>query len=130
MDLEKPSSIEENRIPIPAQFVVDLKKITCQAPSAVKNKEKGLKGVLKLLDDLDTSPELKTMIVGGLRHAPNSTTPTSQSFGYTNFGGGITTRSIFEDQADIRWTNFLCGRWGVKWKEAQKRHYLRMNISF
>ena len=26
----------------------------------------------------------------------------------------------------IGWTNFLCGRWGVKWKEAQQRHYLGM----
>ena len=36
-------------------------------------------------------------------------------------------KNIFEDQAEIGWTNFLCGRWGVKWKEAQKRHYLIMN---
>ena len=100
---------------------------TCQVPSALKNKEKGLKGITKLLDDLDTSPYLKKMIIKSFRHAQNGTTPTAQSFGYANFGGGITTRSIFEDQADIRWTNFLSRRWGVKWKEAQKRHYLRMN---
>ena len=31
------------------------------------------------------------------------------------------------DQADIGWINFLCGRWSVKWKEAQKRYYLWMN---
>ena len=54
-------------------------------------------------------------------------TPSAQSFGYANFGGGITIRSIIEDQVDIGWTNFLCGRWSVNWKEAQKRHYLRMN---
>ena len=57
----------------------------------------------------------------------NDITPTARSVGYANFGSGITTRSIFEDQTEIGWTNFLCGRWGVKWKEAQKRHYLRMN---
>jgi len=30
-------------------------------------------------------------------------------------------------QADIGWINFLCERWSVKLKEAQKRHYLRIN---
>ena len=80
----------------------------------VKNKKKNLKGMTKLLDDLDTSPKLKTKIIGGLRHAQNSTTLTAQAFGYANFGGDITTGSIFEDQADIGWTYFLCGRWGVK----------------
>ena len=34
---------------------------------------------------------------------------------------------ILCDQAEIGWINFLCGRWSVKRKEAQKRHYLRMN---
>ena len=81
----------------------------------------------KLLKDLDISPTLEKMIIGGLRHVHNATTPSVQSFGYGNFGNGITIRGIMEDQADIGWTNFLCGRWGVKWKEAQKRHYLRMN---
>ena len=101
--------------------------ITCQAPKAVKNKETSLTGLTKVLEDLDTSPTLTKMIIRSLRHVQNSTDPATQSFGYANFGGGITTRSIFEDQADIGWTNFLCGRWGVKWKEAQKRHYLQMN---
>ena len=31
------------------------------------------------------------------------------------------------DQADIGWINFFSGRWSVKWKEAQKRHYCHMN---
>ena len=99
----------------------------CQAPSAVNNKGKGLKGLTKLMGNHNTSPDLKIMIIGCIRHVQNGTTPMARSVGYANFGSGITTRSIFEDQAGIGWTNFLCGRCGVKWKEAQKRHYLRMN---
>ena len=69
----------------------------------------------KLLEDLDTSPLLTKMIIGGRRHAQNGTTPVAQSFSYENFDSGITTRSIFEDQADIGWTIFYVGiAWSVK----------------
>ena len=67
----------------------------CQAPSAVKNKEKELKGLTKLMDDLDTSPDLTTMIIRCIRHVQNNTIPTARSVGYENFGSGITTMSIF-----------------------------------
>ena len=33
-----------------------------------------------------------------------------------------------QDQHCIGWINFFAGRWGMKWKEAQKRHYMRMNM--
>ena len=66
------------------------------------------------------------MITGIIRHVQNGTAPTAWSFGYANFGSGIITRGIFRNQTEIGWTNFLCGRWGVKWKEAQQRHYLGM----
>ena len=78
------------------------------------------------MDELDTAPALKQMITGIIRHVQTGTAPNARSFGYANFGSNITTRSIFRNQAAIGWTNFLCGRWGVKWKEAQKRHHLRM----
>ena len=78
------------------------------------------------MDDLDTAPDLKPMITGIIRHVQNGTAPTARSFGYANSNSGLTTRSIFRDQAENGWTNFLCGRWGVKWKEGQQRHYLRM----
>ena len=100
--------------------------LACQAPSAVKNKKNGLKTLTKLMDNLDNIPDLTTMIIGCIRHVQNGTTPTARSVGYVNFGSGITTRSIFEDQMEIGWTNFLCGRWGEKWKEAQQRQYLRI----
>ena len=66
-------------------------------------------------------------IIGSLRHVYNDTTPSVHFFGHMYFGGGISLRSIIVDQADIGWTNFLCGRWSLKWKEVQKRHYLQMN---
>ena len=78
-------------------------------------KEKGLKGLAKLMKDVDTTPDLKSMITGIIRHVQNGTTPNAWSFGYTNFGSGITTRTIFMNQAEIGLTNLLCGRWGVKW---------------
>ena len=101
--------------------------LTCKGPSAVENREKNLESMTKVLKDLDTSPALEKTIIGGLRHAHNGTTPSVREYGYVDFWGGITLRNIIEDLANIGWTNFLCGRWGVKWKEAQQRHYLRMN---
>ena len=82
---------------------------TCKGPTVVKNREENLTGFTKVLEDLDISPTLKKMIIGSLRHVHNGTTPSVQSFGYGNFGGGITIRSIMEDQADIEWTNFYVG---------------------
>ena len=67
----------------------------CQAPSAVKNKEKGLKGLTKLMDYLETSPDLTTMIIGCIRYVQNSTTPTARSVGYAHFSSGITTKKYF-----------------------------------
>jgi len=81
-----------------------------------------LKELKKELEDLETAPMITKTIIGRLRNVHNDTTPSIYSFGNSDFGGGITIRSIIEDQADIGWTNFLCGRWGVKWKEAQKSH--------
>ena len=100
---------------------------TCKAPTVVTNREKNFISLTKLLKDLDTAPTLEKMIIGSLRHVHNGTTPYVESFGHGNFGGGIRIRGIMEDQANIGWINFLCKRWGVKWKEAQKRHNLRMN---
>jgi len=95
---------------------------TCQGQAVVKNREKNLKELKKELEDLETAPMITKTIIGRLRNVHNDTTPSIYSFGNSDFGGGITIRSIIEDQADIGWTNFLCGRWGVKWKEAQKSH--------
>ena len=101
--------------------------LTCKAPSAVKNRNKNLDSFANELKDLDTLPALATAIIGGLTHAHNSTTPFVREYSHVDFGGGITLRNIIKDQTSIGWTNFLCGRWGVKWKEAQRRHYLHMN---
>ena len=98
---------------------------TYKGPSAVENRKKKLDILAKDLKDLDTSPALAKTIIGGLNHAHNSTTPSVREYGHFDFGGGLTLRKIIEDQTSIGWTNFLCGRWGVKWKEAQRRHYLR-----
>ena len=83
---------------------------TYKAPTAVKNREKNFTGFTKVLEDLNTSPTLTKMIIGSLGHIHNDTTPSVKSFGYANFGGGITTRGIIEDQIEIGWTNFLCRR--------------------
>ena len=44
-----------------------------QAPSAVKNMKKGLTGLTKLMDDLDTSSDLNPMIIGCIRYVQNGT---------------------------------------------------------
>ena len=95
--------------------------------TGVENRKKNLDSLAKDLKDLDTSPTLSTAIIGCLYHTHNGTTPSVREYGHVDFGGGITLRKIIEDQTSIGWTNFLCGRWGVKWKEAQRRHYLRMH---
>ena len=79
------------------------------------------------MEDLNTAPALQPMITGIIRHVQKGTSPTVYSFGFENFGGNLTrTISIFRDQSKIGWTNFLCGRWGVTWKLAQQRHYLKI----
>ena len=93
---------------------------TCKGSVAVENRKKNLYILAKDLKDLDTSPDLAEAIITGLNHAHNSTTTSAQEYGHFDFGGGITLRKIIEDQTSIGWTNFLCGRWGVKWKEAQQ----------
>ena len=105
-------------------------EITCspaKPPSAVENRKNNLDSLAKELKDLETSPAIAKAIIGCCNHTHNGTTPSVREYGHVDFGGGITLRNIIEDQAKIGWTNFLCGRWGVKWKEAQRRHYLLMN---
>ena len=75
--------------------------IACQAPKAVINKEKGLKSLKKLMEDLNTAPALQPMITGIIRHVQKATSPTVHSFGLENFGGNLTTISIFRDQSEI-----------------------------
>ena len=67
---------------------------TCKAPTAMKNREKSLTGLTKVLEDLDASPTLTKIIIKSLRHVYNGTTPSAQSFGNANFGGGITVSGI------------------------------------
>ena len=101
--------------------------LACKAPSAVENRKKNLNSLAKELKDLNTSPAIAKAIIGCYNHTHNGTTPSVREYGHVDFGGEITLRSIIEDQASIGWTNILCGQWGVKWKEAQRRHYLLMN---
>ena len=100
---------------------------TCPDPVAKNNHKKGLNKLQKKMENLDTVPIITRTILRGLRHVHNGTTPVPYSCGDFAFGGGITISGLMQDQADIGWINFLCGRWSVKWKEAQKRHYLWMN---
>ena len=101
--------------------------LTCQAPSAIANRKKNFDSLEKEMKDLETSPTIAKAIIGICNHVQNGTTPTTREYGHVDFGRGITLRNIIKDQARIGWTNFLCGRWGVKWKEAQRRHYISMN---
>ena len=101
--------------------------LTYKGPTAVTNRENKLTGFKKNLDDLEIAPIITTTIIGSLRHFYNDTNPSVYSFDHVDFGGDISCRGFIEDQADISWTNFLCGRWSVKWKETQTRHYLQIN---
>ena len=97
----------------------------CQSPEAVINKKEGLQSLTKLMEELNTAPALKPMITGIIRHVQKGAAPTNRSFDFANFGGNLTRRNIFRGQAEIGWTNFLCGRWGVTWRQAQQTHYLK-----
>ena len=78
------------------------------------------------MEDLDTEPTLQKMILDAIRQVQKNCVPTRQYVPFTIFGDNLTSISIFRDQSEIGWTNFLCGRWGVTWKEAQKLHYLKI----
>ena len=99
---------------------------TCQATSATNNREKNLKGLKQKLEVLETAPIITRAIIGGLREVHKGGNPSAYSCGTGSFDGGITISGIIRDQADIGWINFLCGRFSIQWKEAQKRHYLRI----
>ena len=99
---------------------------TCQAPSAIANREKNLTELKQELEGLETAPIITRAIIGGLREVHQGAIPSAYSCGTGSFDGGITISDIIRDQADIGWVNFLCGRFSVQWKEAQKRHYLRI----
>ena len=119
--LRTQSTIEENRVPMPALFAVNpTKTVTICLPV------RHLKSLTKVMEDLKTDPIIQLMICGASQHVQKNSVPTIQYVPFTNFGGNLTTISIFNDQSEIGWINFLCGRWGVTWKQAQQRHYLKI----
>ena len=78
------------------------------------------------LEEWKTAPMITQAMIGGLRAVHKGATPSVYSCGMGSIDGGITISGIIKDQADIGWINFLCGRFSIQWKEAQKRHYLRI----
>ena len=80
-----------------------------------------------IIEDLETKPSLQAAILGALKLTCQGITPHTHAFGLTDFSNGLTLSGIMQDQQHIGWINFFAGRWGIKWKEAQKRHYMRMN---
>mmetsp|Transcript_26289 Transcript_26289/g.28290 ORF Transcript_26289/g.28290 Transcript_26289/m.28290 type:complete len:201 (+) Transcript_26289:414-1016(+) len=100
---------------------------SCQGPSAINNWKRNLKELQKEMEDLETTLIITRTIIKGLKHVHNGSTPSAYSFSDFVFEGGITISGIIRDLADIGWINFLCRKWSVKWKGAQKIHYLRIN---
>ena len=49
----------------------------CQAPEAVINMEKGLQSLIKLIEELNTTPVLQPMITGIIRHVQKGLSPTN-----------------------------------------------------
>ena len=75
----------------------------------------------------EMSPDLHKAIIGILTSVRKDNQTHQYYFGQTNFGHDITLPRIMRDQADIGWLNFFSGQWSLKWREAQKSHYLGMN---
>ena len=100
-----------------------------KCPDADANKvfKKGIDELEKILEEKETAPELHRAIVGNLMGMRSGSQPRPATFGRANFGRGLSISVILSDQAEIGWINFFSGRWSVKWKEAQKRHYRNMN---
>ena len=78
---------------------------TCQAPSAIANREKNLKELKQELEGLETAPIITRAIIDGLREVHKGATPTVYSCGTGSFDGGITISRIICDQADTGWVN-------------------------
>ena len=100
---------------------------TCPSKGASKVFIKGADEMEQLLEDKDIAPALQRAIIGSMKGARSGTHPHPSTYGRAQFGCGLSLQSIVSDQVDIRWINFLSGRWSVKWKEPQKRHYFNMN---
>ena len=79
------------------------------------------------MKEQEKAPELQRAITGNLMGMRTGNQPHPHSFGRAHFGRGLSLHSILCDQADLGWINFFSGRWSVKWREAQQRHYRNMN---
>ena len=100
---------------------------TCPDAKATKVFTTGLDRMKTIMVDLETEPTLHAAILGALKLTRRRIIPHIHAFGLTDFSDGLTLPGIMQDKHRIGLINFFAGRWGVKWKEAQKRHYMRMN---
>ena len=100
---------------------------TCLNEGANKVFIKGVDEMEQLLEEKDTAPALQRAIIGSMKGVWDRNHLYPSTYWQAQFGRSFSLQSIVSDQVDIGWINFLSGRWSVKWKEAQKRHYLNMN---
>ena len=100
---------------------------TCPDLNATQLFEKGLDEMKTILEELETESTLQAAILGALQLIYCGIILHTHAFGLTDFSDGLTLPGIMRDQHRLGWINFFAGQWGIKWKEAQKRHYLRMN---
>ena len=95
------------------------------AGTKLYNKGVGELGTLK--KNMETALEVQIAVLGIMKRVRSSNNPTPYYFGCDSFGSGLTITGILCDQENVGWINFLCGRWSMKWKGAQKRHHICMN---
>ena len=100
---------------------------TCLDMEATKLFRKGTDEMKVILEELESEPTLQKTIICCLHLVQRGNNLDVTASGFTNYGDGLTLSQILRDQHRIGLINFFAGRRSVKWNEAQKRHYLKMD---
>ena len=82
---------------------------TCPDEGANKVLKKGIDELVKIMEEMETAPEIHRVIVRNLMGMRSGHQPRPSTFGRAHFGRGLSLQSILGDQADLGWINFFSG---------------------
>ena len=78
------------------------------------------------MKEKETHPKLQETIIDSLKSIRVNRVPAINRYNNFEFDVGLSLAGIFHTQKSTGWKNFMLGRWSPKWKEAQRRHYIRI----
>ena len=101
-------------------------QLTCPDPAATNVFNKGIKDLEKIMIENDTHLKLKETIINALKSTQANRVPAINRCNNVVFDVGLSLAGILDSQKLMGWKNFMLGRWSPKWREAQRRHYIRI----